>query len=261
MRMPRFVPCGAGVLGLVFLAAVDSAVPGAAEDADAQALFRRVLDSIPGKPFVGKVVLTTGGSMKREATITHKKLADGSLAVLIEATSPTDVKDTRFLFIDRTDRPDEQYIYVPKARRVRRLGGNIDDQPFLGSEFKVSEFVNANPDDYTMTFVGETTIDGRKCRLVEAKKKDPATWTYGRAVYAIDPADLLVLRIEFFDSTDKLIKLWTLERVEKIDSVWTPRFTRAKNLEDNLESTLEVVEVSYNVDVPDAAFSRGELEH
>lgn len=256
------MPCyyGAGVLGPALLAVVAIPALAATEDTEARALFQRVLESVPGKPFVGKVVLTTGGDRKREATISHKKLADGSLAVLIEATSPTDVKDTRFLFIDRPDGTDEQYIYVPKMRRVRRLGGNLDNQPFLGSEFTVSEFVDANPDDYTMTFVGDTTIDGRKCRLVEAKKKDPTAWSYGRAVYAIDPADLLVLRIEFFDRTDKPIKLWTLERVEKIEGVWTPRLTRAKDLENDVESTLEVIELSFNVDLPDSRFSRSALE-
>jgi len=260
MRVPRIILGVAGLLGLAVLVAVAAAAPAADEDADAQALFRRVVDSLPGKPFVGEVVLTTGEYMKRQATIRHKRLADGNLAVLIEATSPKDVQGTRFLFIDRTDQPDEQYIYVPKVGRVRRLGGSVDDQPFLGSEFKVSEFVNANPDDYMMAFTGETTIDGRKCRLVEAKKRDPAGWTYGRVVYAIDPGDLLVMRIDFFDPSDKLVKVWSLERVEKIEGVWTPRFTRAKNLKDNLESTLEVTEISFNVDLEDSEFSRVELE-
>jgi hypothetical protein len=250
------------IVPLIVVAGLGSVARGqpAAAPEDANALFRRAVSNIPDKPFVGTGSLSTG-YLTRDAKVSHKKLANGNLGVYIEVTAPGDVKGTRFLFIDRVDQSDEQYIFVPKVGRVRRLTGSVDDQPFLGSEFKVSDLVNANPDDFTMAFIGDATIQGRKCRLVEAKKKDPATWGYGKAIYAIDPNDLLVMRIEFFDTDGKPVRVFTVDKVEKIDGIWTPRLLRAKNVKDDIESTLTISEVHYDVDLPDSLFTRANLEH
>src|SRR5690606_15896460 len=128
-------------------------------------------------------------------------------------TSPMDLKDTRFLLLDRAEGRDEQFMYVPQVKRAMQVSDETRKQPFLGSDFYVSDMVRPELDRYTYRFVGEETVGGRKTRLVEAVPVKPEGELYGKTVSAIDPADLLVMRVQFFDPKGTLLKVWTLEKV------------------------------------------------
>jgi outer membrane lipoprotein-sorting protein len=70
---------------------------------------------------------------------------------------------------------------------------------------------------------------------------------------------LVIMQAELFDEKGPL-KLWTLDKVEKIDGVWTPMLQQMKNVRDSVQSQLEIREVRYHVDLPDEMFTRGRLE-
>jgi hypothetical protein len=69
-----------------------------------------------------------------------------------------------------------------------------------------------------------------------------------------------VLRAEFFDKKRDLFKVWTLDRVEKVNGNWTPYLQRMKNVQQKTESTLELVDIQYGVTLPDEMFTRSYLE-
>ena len=54
-------------------------------------------------------------------------------------------------------------------------------------------------------------------------------------------------------------KVWTVDKLEKVDGIWTPLHQRMKALQDNSESEMELFEVKYNVELPDELFTRGHL--
>jgi hypothetical protein len=73
--------------------------------------------------------------------------------------------------------------------------------------------------------------------------------------------DALVLRTQFFDKEGKPLKVWTIEKLEKVDGNWTPLVQKMKNLQDHHESQLELVEVKYNAQLSDEIFQRSYLQH
>ncbi len=252
MRTTKLLACGGALAALLVIAVPTT---GGAEDGDARALVKRVLDAAPKKPFVAKLTLSTEGGLARELELRHKYV-NGAEASYMEVTAPLDVKDTRFLFFDRVEGKDEQFIYLPAMKRSIQVSDDVRKQPFLGSEFYVSDLVSPELDAYTYAFTGDATVGGRACKLVEARPKTPATELYSRVVVAIDPADLVVMRTEFFDPKDKPLKTWTVEKLEKIDTVWTPRTQKMANLQEKGSSTLEIREIKYGSDVPDSVFAR-----
>ncbi len=240
--------------GCIFLAA--AAARG--DEESPRDLFKRVVDNIPKVPFVAKVTLTNRSSV-RELEFSHKELNEKTFGAYLAVTSPQDVAGTRFLIIEHTDGPDEQYIRVPGVSRVVRLANNNRGQALLGSEFSVSDLTLPDPNALDLTYAGNESIKGRACKLVDVVAKPEAEWQYKKARYAIDPVDLIIMRVELSDEKGPL-KLWTLDKVEKVDGVWTPMAQQMKNTRDDVQSQLVIKAIQYRVDLPDELFTRGHLD-
>jgi outer membrane lipoprotein-sorting protein len=244
------------IAAIGMLGGASPAAHGAGEDP--RDLLKRVLDSAPKKPFVAKMRLATEGGLARELMLNHKHVGDAE-ASYMDVTAPLDVKDMRFLFFDRIEGRDEQYIYMPAIKRSIQVADEIRKQPFLGSEFYVSDLVTPELDSFTYVFAGDETVAGRACKLVEVTPKSAADQLYSKAILAIDPADLVIVRTQFFDPKGKPLKVWTIDKLERIDGVWTPLVQRMTNQQENRTSTLEISEVRYNVELPDNMFTRTNL--
>ena len=241
-------------LGLALLAPPRAA----AADEPARALVKRVLEAAPRVPFVATMTLTIAGGVERKLELSHKMLGD-TRASYLEVTSPLSLKDTRFLFLERTEARDEQFMYLPTMRRVTQVSEDARAQPFLGSEYYVSDLVSPELDAFDYAWAGEATVLERACRLVTATPKDPEGELYARTVLALDPQDLLILRAEFFDTKGRPFKVWTAERLERIDGVWTARVQQMANVQDRTVSRLTIDAIRFGVDLPDATFSRTHL--
>jgi hypothetical protein len=240
--------------------ALAAGVAGARAEGDdaARDLLRRVLEAAPSVPFVAKMTLSLDGGITRELELRHKRIGDARASYL-EVTAPLNLKDTRFLFFERTAGADEQFIYIPAMKRTTQVSEDARKQPFLGSEYYVSDLVTPDLDAFAYTLAGEETVGGRACTLVASVPKNPAGELYGKIVFAIDPKDLLVVRADFFDLKSKPLKRWTADVIEKIDGIWTPREQRMANLQEKAESRLAITEIRYNAAVSDDVFKRAYL--
>jgi len=237
-----------------------ASVSRAADEGDARDLMKRVLDAVPKTAFSAKAKLTSDRGWVRELTMSHKHLNDFD-ATYMEVTAPMDLKDTRFLLLDRAVGRDEQFIYVPSIKRTIQVSAETRKQPFLGSDFYVYDMVRPEFDAYTYSFAGEETVAGHACKLVQSVPKNAAEDLYSKTLVAIDPTDLTVWRTQFFDQSGKLFKVWTLEKLDKIDGNSTPSTQKMVNVQDKHESELQLLEVKYNPDLPDEMFQRSYLSH
>jgi hypothetical protein len=243
----------------LLLAAAVLALAGTARAADPpEELIRRMLHTVPTGSFKAKAKLSSGGGWVRELEMSHKPTKEGE-ATFLEVTAPADVKDTRFLLLERKEGQDRQFIYMPTVRRAIEVMDESRKQPFLGSDFYVSDLAAPDVTAFTYTAVGDEEVNGRRCKLIEAVPKEPANEVYGKTVFAVDPADLLMVRAQFFDQKGKLFKVWSLGKVEKIDGILTPLEQSMENVQKNSKSRLEITEIKFNADVPDEVFSRQHL--
>jgi len=226
---------------------------------EARALVQRVSDTRPEKAYTFRMTLTTPGGLEREFTFSGKDLGHGLDARYLEVTGPFNLQDTRYLFYDRNKRRDEQFVYLPFMKRIVRLSDKTRREPFLGSTFYVNDILEPAIDDYTYRFVGDDVVEQRKCRLVESLPKDPERETYSKTIMAIDPLDLVVLRVQLFDKDGQLLKVHTIETLEKIDGYWTPRQQVMHNVQDDEKSQLHTVAVQYNAGLGDDIFHEAYL--
>ncbi len=254
MRHGRFREVIAGVAIVLAL----RAAAYAADDPGRQ-LIQRVIDAVPKVSLQANITLASDGGNVRVLDLQRKPTKDGDASYL-EVSAPQNLENTRFLFLERGPEGSLQYVYTPSFGRTVRVGGDARKQSFLGSEFYVSDLIMPDLDAFDFSITGEEEVGGRKCELVASVPRNPADEPYSKVVMAVDPADLLIMRTQFFDPKGKLLKLWTVEKVEKVDGYWTPLLHSVANVQDNTRSKLEISEIRYNVDIPDEVFTKPHLE-
>jgi outer membrane lipoprotein-sorting protein len=238
------------------LAALLALAPAAAYAAGdgAGALVRKAVEALPKNTFEAKLKLTPSNQPPRDLTLEHK-VVGGARASYLEVTAPDALSGIRFLFLEHPTGQPEQYIKVAAARNAVQVKDQVRKQPFLESDFYVSDLVEPQVDAYEYKFVGEEEVLGRKTKLVESVPKNSAGEIYGKTVVAIDPQDMLILKRSFYDLKGNLLKVWTIDQVEKVDGVWTFRKQTMTTVPAKTSSTLETPDVKYDVELKDSVFT------
>jgi hypothetical protein len=249
----------ATILGLACLLA---SAPGPVRGGEggARDLAARVLDAAPRGPFVADLTLLTTGDLERKLTMSGRRTEDGGALRYIEVTAPFNLAGTRYLLFERAGGRDEQFLHVPTMQRVMRLSDATRREPFLGSTFYILDLIQPALDDFTYAFAGDDeTVRDRPCRLVEAKPKAPDREFYGRSIFAIDPVDLVVVRVELFDAEGRLHKVLHVDALERHEGYWTATRQRMVTTDPPETSTLVVERIDYDATLPDETFTIGHL--
>ena len=118
-----------------------------------------------------------------------------------------------------------------------------------------SDLVMPDVDNYEFKYVGKDVIEDRTVTLVEMTPKEPDTDIYGKTVAALDPKDNLVLRREYFDKDGTKIKVWTVDKIDKIKDVLSPTGQKMVDLRSGESSRLDVSKVDFDADVSDDIFA------
>jgi len=242
-------------IGLIVLAVGMTTNTVAADtDADARELVRKVLEALPKDSFEARMTVSSGTFEPRELRMV-RRYVEGAHGTYLEVSSPDDLEGIRFLFLERADKPNEQFIKVKASRTAIQVSEEVRRQPFLGSTFYVSDLVMPNLDDYTYKYVGKDVVDKRTVTLVEMTPKDPEADIYSKTVVALDPAELLVLRREYFDKEGAKIKVWTVDKLDKIKDTMSPTGQKMVDLRTGETSRLDVGKVDFEAEVTDALFT------
>ncbi len=226
----------------------------ASADEEGSALVKKMFDALPSKPFKAKVKMTSDRGWTRELTMIRQN-TDGVDKIYLEVTAPSDLKDTRFLLIDRVVGKDEQQMFVPQMKRVVLLNNETRKQEFLGSDFLVTDLVRPDLDAFTYTITGKETVGSKPCTVVEAVPKNPADEAYSKFQLCIDPDDVLAVRVVYFDPAGKPLKTMTLDKVERIDGELTPVIQRMVT-QSGHSSQMELLEMKYGAELPGDVFSK-----
>lgn len=237
-----------------FAAAMLAAGAAGAQEPDAKALVRQVIEAVPRNSLSARMTLSSKDFAPRELQLSRKRV-DGGNASYLEVTAPDDLRGIRFLFIERIDKPNEQYLKVKISRSPLQVQEEFRTQPFLGSAFYVSDLVLPDIDDYDYRYVGKDVVLGRTVTLVEMTPRTPADQVYAKTILALDPQDKLIMRREFFDAQGARLKVWTIDKVEQIGGIWTLTGQQMENLEEKTAARLDISEITYDADLPDSMFT------
>jgi outer membrane lipoprotein-sorting protein len=136
------------------------------------------------------------------------EVEDDGDKTLIVFDRPRDVKGTALLSYSHKVDPDDQWLYLPALKRVKRIASKNKSGPFMGSEFAYEDLASQELEKYTYKYLRDEPLDGRTTFLIERDPVDPNSGYTYQLVW-IDQARYIPLKIEFYDRKESLLK--TLE--------------------------------------------------
>ena len=165
------------------------------------------------KHVTADMVMTLRNRAGKESkrTITNRNLevegdGDKSLSLFRE---PRDVEGTAMLTFSHGLEPDDQWLYLPSLKRVKRISSKNKSGPFMGSEFAFEDLGSQEIEKYSYRYIGEEPCgEGYECYVIERIPQYENSG-YTRQVAWIDKAEYRNIKVDYYDRKDSLLK--TLE--------------------------------------------------
>jgi hypothetical protein len=173
--------------------------------------------------------------------------------------SPPDVDGTALLTHSHATRDDDQWLYLPEIKRVKRISGSGKSGSFMGSEFSYEDMRDAQIEKYAFRFEREEACGEGTCFVVERRPRDEDSM-YVRHLVWIDTAEYRTLKIVFFDRKNYHLKTLTIgDHRRYLDRYWRPHRLVMENHQSGKSTDLlwESYRFRQNLSVRD--FEQGSL--
>lgn len=201
-----------------------------------------------------------GQESTRALRITTKEVkGDGDKSLTIFGT-PRDIKGTAFLSYTHALKPDDQWLYLPALKRVKRIASANKSGPFVGSEFAYEDLTSQEVAKYQYKWLRDEPYNGRQAFVVEQYPAYEHSG-YTRRVVWIDQAIYQPLKIDFFDRKDALLKTLTfLDYQLYLDRYWRPDRMDMVNHLTGKRTVLLWKNYRFRRGLSDRAFDRNSLK-
>jgi outer membrane lipoprotein-sorting protein len=155
---------------------------------------------------------------------------------------------------DDDSKDDDQWIYLPAIKRVKRISSDSKSDYFMGSDFTYDDLGDRRLDADTHKLLRSETVDGIDCYVVESVSKDE-DYMYSKTITWIRKDNFVGLKKEFYDEDGELLKTLTIKKVDKIDGFWIITNSEMKNVQNNHKTVIKLSDISINSGVPANKFT------
>lgn len=208
------------------------------------------------------------GKQRVRETVTYRKNEGDNQRSVLFFTAPANVRGTAFLVWDyaKDQGDDDQWLYLPAARKVRRISAADRGDYFLGTDFSYDDIKldgKLEDEDFTFSICASKQKDGTSyyCLQAIAKTGDIGKELgYRKVEMLIDPATWMVMQGEFSDSKDKPIRVLKVLEVENVQGFPTRKKLSMSNYKTGHSTLLEFTETDYDADIDERLFTKTALE-
>jgi len=181
--------------------------------------------------------------------------------------SPADVKNTSFLTYDydKASKDDDQWLYLPALKKVKRIPSSDKSSSFMGSDFSYFDMTDRDLEDYDFKLLKETTVRGKKAWMIESKplnKKVIKESGYTKSIALVRQDNYVVVRaINFMKNGKK--KYLDIPRLHKEKGIWIPdemTMTTKKGKSTVHKTILKFSGIKLNKAINNSMFSTRRLE-
>ena len=182
---------------------------------------------------------------------------DKSLSIFDE---PADVKGTTSLTWSHSTKPDEQWLYLPALKRVKRISSKNKSGPFMGSEFAFEDIGSQEVDKYTYKYLRDENI-GSSATFVTERYPTDKNSGYTKQVAWIEQDRYLALKVEYYDRKGALLKTLTASDFKQyLGKFWRPGTLEMINTQSGKSTTLEFSDYQFQTGLKSRDFSKNALK-
>ncbi len=181
--------------------------------------------------------------------------------------SPADVKNTAFLTYDYDDanKDDDQWLYLPALKKVKRIPSADKSGSFMGSDFSYFDMTDRDLEDYDFKLLKETKVRGHDAWMIEGIPRNKKTikesgYTKTVAIVRKDN-DMVVRAINYMRNGKK--KYLDLKKIHKQKGIWVVddmTMTTKKGKATIHKTELKFKNIKVNKPLKDDLFTTRRLE-
>ena len=201
-----------------------------------------------------------GDTSIREVRVSNLEVKDDGDKGLSVFDEPADVKGTAFLTYSHATVPDEQWLYLPALKRVKRITSKNKSGPFMGSEFAYEDISSQEVEKYTYKYIKDESINGIDCFVIERYPAYEHSG-YTRQVAWINKQEYRPERIVFYDRKNSLLK--TLEYSEYnqyLEQFWRANKMYMENHQTGKTTLLTWKDYKFKNGLDDKDFTQNSLK-
>jgi hypothetical protein len=179
---------------------------------------------------------------------------------------PADVKGTAFLTYSHAIKPDEQWLYLPALKRVKRINSKNKSGPFMGSEFAYEDLASQEVEKYTYKYIRDEKLktrefpDGVDCFVIERYPVYEHSG-YTRQLAWVNKDRYVAEKIEFYDRKNDLLKTLANDGYKQyLEQYWRPNEMFMENHQTGKSTLLKWENYKFKNGLSDKDFSRNSLK-
>ena len=185
-----------------------------------------------------------------------ESVGDKSL-VLFE--TPRDIEGTALLSHAKILDPDDQWLFLPALKRVKRIASSNKSGPFVGSEFAFEDFTAIELNKFDYRYTGTEICGDYQCDILERQPRYENSG-YSKQIAWVDQDVFQIRRVEFYDRRGDLLKVLELRDYRQYDNgVWRAHLLAMENIQTNKQTDLVYQDYAFDVGISDKDFTKGRL--
>ncbi|MEM8916526.1 MAG: outer membrane lipoprotein-sorting protein, partial [Pseudomonadota bacterium] len=155
--------------------------------------------------------------------------------------------------------PDDQWLFLPALKRVKRISSSNKSGPFVGSEFAFEDFTAQELNKFEYTYVGEEACGEMTCDVVERRPLYENSG-YVRQISWIDQDVYQLRKVDFYDRGDALLKTLTFGDYREYDGgVWRAHELIMVNHKTGKQTDMVFSDFEFKTGLSDKDFVKGVL--
>jgi outer membrane lipoprotein-sorting protein len=183
---------------------------------------------------------------------------DGDKSIMV-FDRPRDLKGAAILTFTHKVGSDDQWLYLPALKRVKRISSADKSGPFMGSEFAYEDLASQEVEKYSYTYLRDEIQDEELSFVVERIPVDKKSG-YTRQVTWIDQNEYRLRRVDYYDRKGDLLKTMNMVGYQQyLDHYWRPDEMHMTNHQTGKSTILKFNNYQFRVGLADKDFSRGAL--
>jgi hypothetical protein len=169
-----------------------------------------------------QMILRTARGVATQRNLRIKQLEvpqDGD-KMLVVFDTPADIRGTALLSHAHKFEDDDQWLFLPAIKRVKKIASRNKSGSFVGSEFSYEDLATPELEKYTYRYLRDDVVDDAPCFVVERISIDEYSG-YAKEHFWLDQDAYRVRRVDYFDHADRAVKLLVLSDYQLYaDSFW-----------------------------------------
>lgn len=198
-------------------------------------------------------------SIRQMRTMTLEVADDGDKSMTI-FDSPADVRGTAMLTFTHKTGNDDQWLYLPALKRVKRISSSNKSGPFMGSEFAYEDLGSQEVEKYSYNWIRDEELNGIACFVVERTPVYDKSG-YTRMMTWINKETYQPVQIEFYDRRNSHLKTLQMEEYKLYSGkFWRPQKLTMVNHQNGKSSILSFSEYTFGSGLDSNDFTENSLK-